>query len=659
MNVTELARVLKITPYELRDLLPQLGFHIGQKAIKVDPRTAQKIIKEWPFLMKQLGEKRKAEMQKNREEVEKMGEKKTVKIPAFITVRDFAALAGLPASKILSELMKNSIFASLNEKIDFETAAIIGTDLGLEIKQGDAAGAGQTEAGENKLKNALEKETEKKLKPRPPVIVVMGHVDHGKTTLLDAIRSANVVAGEAGGITQHIGAYQVVRKNRPITFIDTPGHEAFTAMRNRGAKVADIAILIVAADDGVKPQTAEAFNIIKAAKIPFIVAINKIDKEGANIEKVKQELANQLGIVPEDWGGKITTALISAKQGKGIDELLDMLILTADMEAENIKANPEAPAIGTVIESRVSKGEGPIATILVQNGTLRIGDQLVFNGQIYGKVRSLKNFKGCLLNEAPPSAPAKIIGLKLAPAVGDILSVGAGEKIKIREVRLRQETTASAPVMPEEKEEDQVKKLYIIIKSDVLGSAGAIEESLEKINTEKVKAKIVHKGLGNITDGDVTKAETTGAQIVGFNVKISPTAAKLAREKKIAIKNYNVIYHLINDVKAEMQKLVEPEVRRIDLGKLKVMVVFRTENKRQIIGGKITEGKAEMDSLIEVARGGQIVAAGKLAKLQAGKQDVANVEAGSECGIQYEGNPVIQVGDELCFYKEERIIKKI
>lgn len=659
MNVTELARILKITPYELRDLLPQLGFHIGQKAIKVDPRTAQKIIKEWPFLMKQLGEKRKAEMQKNREEAEKMGEKKIVKIPAFITVRDFAALAGLPASKILSELMKNSIFASLNEKIDFETAAIIGTDLGLEIKQGETAGAGQTEAEENKLKNALEKETEEKLKPRPPVIVVMGHVDHGKTTLLDAIRSANVVAGEAGGITQHIGAYQVVRRNRPITFIDTPGHEAFTAMRGRGAKVADIAILIVAADDGVKPQTAEAFNIIKAAKIPFIVAINKIDKEGANIEKVKQELSSQLGIISEDWGGKTTIAPISAKQGKGIDELLDMLILTADMEAENIKANPEAPAIGTVIESRVSKGEGPIATILVQNGTLRIGDQLVFNGQIYGKVRSLKNFKGCLLNEAPPATPAKIIGLKLAPAVGDILSVGAGEKIKIREAKLRQETTAPAPVAPEEKEEDQAKKLYIIIKSDVLGSAGAIEESLEKINTEKVRAKIVHKGLGNITDGDVTKAETTGARIVGFNVKISPTAAKLAREKKIAIKNYNVIYHLINDVKAEMQKLVEPEVRRIDLGKLKVMVVFRTESKRQIIGGKITEGRAEMDSLIEVARAGQIVAAGKLAKLQAGKQDVANVEAGSECGIQYEGNPVIQVGDELYFYKEEKIIKKI
>lgn len=656
MNVTELARILKITPQELRDLLPQLGFHIGQRAIKVDDKTAQRIIKEWPALMRQLEVKRRAEEDKEEKEIGPAKTKKEIEIPHFVTVKDFAALADLPVSRVLAELMKNGIFTSLNEKIDFDTAWLIGSGLGMEVKLAEEAG--EEAAEENKLKKILEKEEASAMESRPPVIVVMGHVDHGKTKLLDAIRHTDVVAGEAGGITQHIGAYQVKRKNKIITFIDTPGHEAFTAMRSRGAKVADIAILVVAADDGVKPQTVEACNIIKAAGVPFVVAINKIDKEGADINKTKQELSTQLNITPEDWGGKTICALVSAKTEQGIEDLLDVLLLTADMEAENIKANPDAEAVGTVIESRVSKGEGPVATLLVQNGTLKIGDQLCFNNQVYGKVRGLKNYKGETISEAPPAAPVKIIGLKIAPQVGDILEVGEGEKIKTKKMKGIGDRTASIK-QAEEKDESKIKKINLIIKSDVFGSAEAIEESLEKINTEDVKVKIVQKGLGNITEGNVISAEQSGAQIIGFNVKVPPPVEELARSKKIKTKTYNIIYDLIDDIKEQMQALLDIELRRIDMGKLKVIAVFRTENKSQIIGGRVVEGKIEADNFIEVSRDGEAIAQGKLTKLQAGKQDVNSVETNQECGIQYEGKPVIQAGDILNFYKKEKIIKKI
>ncbi|MEK7097254.1 MAG: translation initiation factor IF-2 [Patescibacteria group bacterium] len=653
MNVTELARILRITPQELRDKLPQLGFDIGQKAIKVDYKTAQRIIKEWYVLNKKLEYKQEQEAQKQKETIK---EKAEIQVPAFITVRDFADLTKLPVSKILAELMKNGIFASLNERIDFETASIIGADLFVNVVPMAESAEAETKE-EDKLKDVLGKEKEENLIARAPIIVVMGHVDHGKTRLLDAIRSTNVVAGEAGGITQHVGAYQVVRKNRHITFIDTPGHEAFTAMRSRGDKVADIAILVVAADDSVKPQTVEAHSIIKAANIPFIVAINKIDKPEANIEKTKQDLSTMLNIIPEDWGGKTICAPVSAKDGKGVEELLDMVLLTADLEPENLKANPNAPAIGSVIESHINKGEGPVATILIQNGTLRVGDQLVYDNNIYGKVRALRNYKGENIEEAGPSTPAKIIGLKLAPSVGDILAVGDGEKMKMKNIK---GVASHRPSVAKEAGEDEnVKKVNVIIKSDVLGSAEAIEESLEKINTGEVKVKIIHRGLGNVSDSDITRAEATGAQILGFNVKTTPQIERLARDKNIAIKKFSIIYDLINDIKAQMQALVAPEIKKVDLGRLKVLAIFRTEHKSQILGGKVLEGKVEADSFITVVRDKEFVAQGKLTKLQSGKQDVKIVEQDQECGIKYEGDPVIEIGDILEFYKEEKVYKKI
>ena len=659
MNITELARILRISPQELRDMLPQLGFAIGQKAIKVDNNTAKKIIKDWPYLRREWEQKKNEANKKKQDEVLPK-EKKTIYVPAVITVRAFAELAGIPINRILAELMKNGVFTSINEKIDFDTASIIGENLNLDVQVLVKEEITDDKKEDRKLADIIAGEKKKDLKDRPPVIVVMGHVDHGKTKLLDSIRTTNVIAGEAGGITQHIGAYQVTRKGRVITFIDTPGHEAFTAMRSRGAKVADIAILVVAADDGVKQQTVEAFRIIEAAKIPYIVAINKIDKPAADVNRVKQELSTQLNITPEDWGGKIICAPISAKDGTGIEDLLDMVLLLAETEATSLKANPNAAAAGTVVESNMDKAAGPLATILVQNGTLRVGDQLCFNEIIYGKVKSLKNYKGENIEEAGPSQPAKILGLKISPAVGDILNVGEGEKVKTKKIRVDSQASDVFAAASDDNADDKANKLNIIIKSDFLGSAEAIEESLLKLNNEKVKVKIISKGLGYITEGDVKHAEDSGAKIVGFNIRMSPAIEILIRERKVTVKIFSIIYDLIKFVKEEMQLLIKPEINRVDLGRLKVLAIFRTETNMQIIGGKVLDGVLKNDSLIEVKRAGDnLVCLGKLTRLQSGKQDVVEVLKDQEAGLRYEGKPLVLVDDILVVYKEERVIDKI
>ncbi len=657
MNITELARILRIPPQELRDLLPQLGFAIGQKAIKVDNNTAKKIIKDWPFLRRQWEQKKADAAIKKQDEVLPK-EKKTIAVPHVITVRAYAELAGIPINRVLAELMKNGVFTSINEKIDFDTALIIGENLNLDVQAAEVVVA-DDDKEDKKLEAILAGEDKKDLLDRPPVIVIMGHVDHGKTKLLDSIRNTNVIAGEAGGITQHIGAYQITRKDRVLTFIDTPGHEAFTAMRSRGAKVADIAILVVAADDGVKPQTVEAFRIIEAAKIPYLVAINKIDKEAADVNKTKQELSTQLNITPEDWGGKIICAPISAKEGTGIEDLLDMVLLVAETEAISLQANPNTAAAGTVIESNVDKAAGPLATILVQNGTLRVGDQLCFNDIVYGKVKSLKNYKGEEVKEAGPSTPAKILGLKISPAVGDILNVGEGEKVKTNKIKTSSRAADVMPSTSDDGVEDKTPKVNVVIKTDFLGSAEAIEESLMKLNNEKVKARIIYKGLGYITEGDVKRAEDSGAKILGFNVRMSPAIETLVREKQVTVKIFTIIYDLIRFVKEEMQLMVKPEINRVELGRLKVLAVFRTETDSQIVGGKVLDGEIKNNSLIDVKRGDDFIVSGKLTRLQSGKQDVVSVEKDQEAGIKYEGKPVVLVDDILVIYREERIVDKI
>lgn len=658
MNITELARILHVAPQELHDLLPKIGFNIGQKAIKIDNNTAKKIVKNWPNFKRQLDAQRAEAYTKRREEEAQPKEIKEVSIPSIITVREFAEIAQLPVNKVLAELMKNGVFASINEKIDFDTAMIISSELNLNIKELFESDQ-LDEKEDEKLEKILGRESKNNLADRSPVIVVMGHVDHGKTKLLDSIRTTNVIAGEAGGITQHIGAYQVTRKNKVITFIDTPGHEAFTAMRSRGAKVADIAILVVAADDGVKQQTIEAFRIIEAAKIPFIVAINKIDKEGADINRTKQELATQLNITPEDWGGKTICVPVSAKDGTGIEELLDMVLLVAEMENKNTKANAGSDAAGTVIESNIDKAAGSVATLLVQNGTLRVGDQLCFNNMIYGRVKSLKNYKGETIFEAGPSMPVKILGLKISPAIGDILEVGEGKKMKVRKIRSASEQKVHSVSNNENSEEKNVPELNLIIKADFLGSAEAIEESLLKINTEKVRARILYKGLGNVTEGDVKRASDSKAIIVGFNIKIVPTVENVIRDSQISVKIYSVIYDLIKYVREEMQKMIKAEIKRVNEGRVKILEVFRTENDSQIVGGKVLDGEISNGSLIEVSRDGEIIVYGKLARLQSGKQDVSSVEANIECGIKYEGKPLIIVGDILNVYHEDKIIEKL
>lgn len=657
MNITELARILRISPQELRDLLPQMGFAIGQKAIKVDNNTAKKIMRDWPALRREWEAKKTAAAIKKQDEFLPK-EKRTIVIPRVITVRAYAELAGIPVNRVLAELMKNGVFTSINEKIDFDTALIIGENLNLDVQEAEVKPESE-EKEDKKLEEILAGEKEGDLQERPPVIVVMGHVDHGKTKLLDSIRNTNVVAGEAGGITQHIGAYQIKRKDRVITFIDTPGHEAFTAMRSRGAKVADIAILVVAADDGVKPQTVEAFRIIEAAKIPFIVAMNKIDKPTADINKTKQELSTQLNITPEDWGGKTICVPISAKDGLGIEELLDMVLLVAETEAISLKANPEADAAGTVIESNVDKAAGPLATILVQNGTLRIGDQLCFNDIIYGKVKSLKNYRGEEIKEADPSTPAKILGLKISPAVGDILTVGEGEKLRTKKIKAVSHHDSELVVPVEDNESDQTPKVNVVIKTDFLGSAEAVEESLMKLNNEKVKVRVISKGLGYITEGDVKRAEDAGATILGFNVKMSPAIETLVRERQVSVKLFSIIYDLIKYVKEEMQLLVKPEINRVELGRLKVLAVFRTENNSQIVGGKVLDGELKNNSLIDVKRGDDFIVSGKLTRLQSGKQDVEEVGKDEEAGLKYEGKPLVAVDDILVVYREERVIDKI
>jgi len=672
MNVSELARQLRINTQELLDLLPKYGFDIGHKAIKIDDRTAEQVMKRWHFIKRDLEEKKRREQEerkmKERELRKQMGH--SVNLPLFISVRDFSERLSLPVSQVMMELMKNGILANQNQDIDFDTASIIAGELGFNViaEQTNKHEVAQEESRNIDLEAALAKG--KDLKPRAPIIVVMGHVDHGKTKLLDAIRDANVVDKEAGGITQHIGAYQTVWKDpktkaeRAITFIDTPGHEAFTMMRSRGAKVADIAILIVAADDGVKPQTEEAINIIKAAKLPYVVAINKIDREGADIQRVKTELSTK-GVLVEDWGGDVPVVEISAKQKINIEKLLDVLLLVADIHADTIQADPSMPAIGTMIESHVDKNMGPVATILVQAGTLRKSDPLVVNGELYGKIRAMKDYVGKNIDAAGPSVPVQIIGFKVAPEVGDVMDnnkAGEAKEIDIRQKRSQQtgaERTRTLDISDSEDESEKKKMLNLVIKADVLGSLEAIVASLGKIMHDEVGVKIVGKGLGNVTEDDIAKAEASQATIVGFNVKPTPLADQLMREKDIHFLPYSIIYDLINWVKTELEKMLSKEVIVTELGRMKVVAIFRKEKSMMIVGGRVEDGKVVKGSLARVRREDVVMGTGKIVLCKVGQTETKEVTKGTECGVQFEGKTRIEINDVLEIYSEEVKVKKI
>jgi len=672
MNVTELARRLRITPQELLAKLPELGFDIGQRAIKVDDRVAQQIYRKW--LEYSRRERLRQQLVKTQAKAEEAGEEgnKEVEIPPVITVREFAGKLTLPVTRVIQQLMKAGILASQNERIDYTTAAIIAEELGYKPQQESAEEKElqSLEESEDKLKNILSKEEAAHLKTRPPVIVVMGHVDHGKTKLLDAIRTTHVMEAESGGITQHIGAYQVEKKDRKITFIDTPGHEAFTVMRSRGAKVADIAILVVAADDGVQPQTKEAIDIAKAAGLPFIVALNKMDKPGADPNRVMGQLA-EAGVTVEEWGGQVPMARISAKTGEGIDALLDLVLLVSDMEKERILANPDALASGTVIEAHVDKGEGPVATVIIQNGTLHKNDWLGVDETAYGRVRIMRDWKGTMLADAPPGTPVKILGFKAAPAVGDIMEVPkdpkALEQKKMKSARLVADSFTAAKSMPKENEESGVKKvmLNVILKTDVLGSLEALLGMLEKIQHELVGVNVIQKGLGNITESDVERADASKPSVVyGFNVQIPTNIISDAREKSVDVKVYSVIYDLFDDVVARLNKLLPQEKIVTELGKAEVAAVFRTEPGKMIVGCRVKEGKLVANAKLRVFRAEEeaeqdIIGEGLIEGLQSGKSSVKEVPAGQECGLSYTGKVKLQEGDILEAYSEELKARKL
>ena len=578
-----------------------------------------------------------------------------IEVPDVITVGDFAAKMGKGVAEVVKKLMMLGIIATVNQAIDYDTAELIAGEFGISVKKEIVL------SKEDRL--FMEIDTEDKpedLKERPPVVVVMGHVDHGKTSLLDAIRDTSVTATEAGGITQHIGAYSVRLNDRDITFLDTPGHEAFTTMRARGAQVTDVAILVVAADDGIMPQTIEAINHAKAANVEIIVAINKIDKEGANPDRVKQSLMEH-ELVPEEWGGDTICVEISAKQRKNIDTLLEMVLLVADMK--ELKANPDRLAKGTVIEARVDKGKGPVATVLVQNGTLRQGD-IILCGTSVGHVRAMTNDKGRRVKEAGPSTPVEIQGLNEAPSGGDDLMVVKDEKLardvaeqrrqEIQEDKFNAVVKVSLDNLFSQIDEGNMKELPIIVKADVQGSVEAVKQSLEKLSNDEVRVRVIHGGVGAVNESDVMLANASNAIIVGFNVRPDAGALAMSQQNEVDIRLYRVIYQAIEEIEAAMKGMLDPEFKEVVLGYADVRQTFRVPNVGVIAGCYVRQGKISRNASVRVVRDGIIIHEGKIVSLKRFKDDAKEVTEKFECGIGIENFNDIKEEDTIeCFQMQE------
>lgn len=577
-----------------------------------------------------------------------------ITIPESITVKDLALEMKITSGDVIKKLFSLGVMATINNEIDFDTAYLIAQEFGINAVKKNIV------TDEDILIDETE-DTEEELKPRPPVIVVMGHVDHGKTSLLDAIRKTNVIEGESGGITQHIGAYQVEINNRQITFLDTPGHEAFTSMRARGAMITDIAILVVAANDGVMPQTVEAINHAKAAGIPIIVAINKIDLPDANPEKVKQELM-QYELVPEEWGGDTIFVPISAKQGIGIDNLLEMVLLEADVL--ELKANPTKQAKGTIIEAKLDKAKGPVATMLVQRGQLDVGDTIIVGATI-GRIRTMKNAKGKSLKFAGPSTPVEITGLHSVPETGDTFYEVKDEKtakhlIEKRKYEERQKSIAKNSTVTLDDlfskiASENLKQLNLIVKADVQGSVEALKQSLEKLSNEEVKVKVIHSNVGGVTETDVTLAKVSNAIIIAFNVRPEALAKTIADKEEVEIKTYSVIYDAINDVESAMKGLLDPVYKEVVIGNAEVRQTFKVSNVGTIAGCYVQNGKVSRNAGIRVIRDNIVIHDGKLISLKRFKDDVKEVDKGYECGLQIENYNDIAEGDSLEVYIMEEV----
>lgn len=575
----------------------------------------------------------------------------TIALPSTVTVKQLADLLKLPVGTVITELMKSGIIATINEEIDYDTASIIAAELGFETETSMEESAGTITLESLNEFLLEEKDSGKNLSPRAPVVTILGHVDHGKTTLLDTIRKANVAKGEAGGITQHISAYQVKKHKQLITFVDTPGHEAFAAMRKRGLSIADIAILVVAADDGVRPQTKEVIEYLKEHKLPVLVAINKIDKEDAKPDRVKQELAEH-GILFEGWGGDVMATEISAKNNINIDDLLEKVLLLA--EVENFRTDTKRDGLAVILESHLDPQKGPVATALIRTGTLKVGQDVVA-GSAFGRIRRIEDFTGKNLESAGPSVPATIYGFNETPQVNDIVQVTI-DKTSARSRSKEALLKGTQKVNLTRIEDEDKKKLVVILKSDVQGSLEALEQILGTIESEEVALEIMASGVGNITESDVKMADGANASIIGFNVNTTSVAKRMAENSKVAIHTYTIIYKLVEAIKIELAKLLPPEIVRTDLGRLSVLAIFKTGKRDMIVGGRVSEGKLLRNTLLEIKRGDEIIGRGKMANLQQNKQNVEEVGQGNECGVVFEGNIKIAEGDTLiCFKEEERV----
>jgi translation initiation factor IF-2 len=572
---------------------------------------------------------------------------KNVTLPSSVTVKKLSEILDTPVNAIITELMKNGILATINEEIDFETASVIASDLGFETELSleENSESVITLEAMNKILSE-EKDSGKNLSPRPPVVTILGHVDHGKTTLLDTIRKASVASGEAGGITQHISAYQVKKQKQLITFVDTPGHEAFAAMRKRGLSIADIAILVVAADDGVRPQTKEVITYLKERKLPVIVAINKIDKPDAKPERVKQELAEH-GILFEEWGGDTICNEISAKNNINIDKLLESILLVS--EVDDFRADQKRDGLAVVLESHLDPQKGPIATVLIRTGSLKVGQDIVA-GKTFGRIRRIEDFTGRSLESAGPSVPATLYGFHDTPQVNDITHV-VSNKGQARSYS-REAISKDGPRLIAN-DETETKKLTLVIKADVQGSLEAILQILDSIHSEEISLQIIGSAVGTITESDIRIAETANALVIGFNSEPTAVAKRMAEKSGIEIATYNIIYKLVENIKERMSDMLPPEVIRTDSGRLSVLAIFKNGKRDMILGGRVSEGKMLRGSLLEIERDGEIIGQGKMTNLQQNKQNADEVGQGNECGVVFEGGTKVMVGDIVIAYKEE------
>ena len=680
IRVYELAKELNISSKKLIEmLLEEFGVEvknhmsviededaelIKEFVANIEPEEKRSLVDEYEEILSEEVNKRNKKKKKTKKQIaeekakaeQEFAENTILEIGETITVKELADMLQKSYADVIKNLMFIGVMAAMNQEIDYETAAKVCDKYGILCEKKEES---------SELESlAVEEEDDENLVKRPPIVTVMGHVDHGKTSLLDAIRKSKVTNTEAGGITQHIGAYTVTANGEKITFLDTPGHEAFTAMRARGAQITDIVILVVAADDGIMPQTKEAISHCKAANVPMVVAINKIDRPGANVDRVKQELT-EYGLVSEDWGGDTICVPVSAKQGLNIDQLLEMVLLTAEML--ELKANPNRKAVGTVIEAKLDKGRGAVASLLVQTGTLSVGDSILV-GTTYGRIRAMFDDDGNKIKSAGPSIPVEILGLSEVPAAGDRFNVlkdekTARERAELRKEKLKVETlNASHKVSLEDLynqiREGKVKELAIIVKADVQGSVEAVRQSLEKLSTDDVKVRVIHGAVGAVTETDVTLATASNAIIIGFNVRPDVNASALAEKEQVEIKSYRVIYEAIEDVKSAMIGMLEPEYKEVILGKAEIRETYKISNVGTIAGCYVLSGKILRNSQVRVLRDGVIIFEGTLASLKRFKDDVKEAAAGYECGMSVEKFNDIKEGDIIEAFKMEAIARK-